>query len=30
LITTAMSRPTAFITVTRRCAGALIRNSNFE
>src|SRR5437899_5194394 len=30
LITTATSRPTAFITVTRRCAGALIRKSSFE
>ena len=29
-ITTARSRPTAFITVTRRCAGALIRKSSLE
>ena len=30
LMTTARSRPTAFITVTRRCAGAVIRKSSFE
>ena len=30
LITTARSLPTAFITVTSRCAGAFIRNSSLE
>src|SRR6185312_7488876 len=29
-MTTATSRPTAFITVTKRCDGALMRNKSFE